>query len=392
MPVVPSSSVDRTLVAGSRPSPGDVALAVGFAAIGVLLAVSLVDGRAAWAAVVLTVAHSGALAWRRHHPEAVLAAMAATAGIAVAAGWPVVVFGPAVLAAVHALGAVRDRERAVPVLAATVAVMAAAVLAGGANPDTVVGNGIAFAVAWWLGDRQRRARLAVEEAERDAERRARRAAADERLRIARELHDVVAHALSVITVQAGTGRVVLDADPETARAALASIEGESRAALADMRRLVAVLRDDGAADGELSPSPGLDDLEALVAATVRSGLPVEVRIDGTRAPLPAGAELAVYRIVQEALTNVRRHASATRAEVRVAWRPDGVEVEVLDDGRAEPAGPAGAAGDAAADNAVGNGLVGMRERAALYGGTFEAGARPGGGFRVAARIPCGDPS
>jgi signal transduction histidine kinase len=253
--------------------------------------------------------------------------------------------------------------------------MAVVVLVGGAGIDTVIGNAVAIGVAWWLGDRWRRT---GERAER-AERLARNAAAAERLRIARELHDVVAHALSVIAVQAGTGRVVLDADVETARAALASIEAESRTALGEMRRLLEVLRDDDAGTAALAPSPGLDDLDTLVAATVRSGLPVEVRIEGERTPMPTGAELAAYRIVQEALTNARKHARASRVEVRVSWLREAVEVEVLDDGDGSAASPA----------AQGNGLIGMRERAALYGGRVEAGERAGGGFRVAAHIPTG---
>ena len=378
------------------PPPGEAALATGFAGIGVLLTVSIVsEGAVAVVAVAvaLTVIHSAALAWRRRSPELVLAVMGATAVVAVAVGWPVVIFGPAVLAGLHGLGATRPRERGLPVLAATVVVMALAVFASDADASTVFGNAIAFGVAWWLGDRQRQAGERVTQAVRDSEERARRAVAGERLRIARELHDVVAHALSVIAVQAGTGRVLLDSDPATARSALASIEGESRAALDEMRRLLEVLRADGdaAAGSEpLAPSPGLDDLESLVAATVRSGLPVEVRIEGERGPLPAGAELAAYRIVQEALTNVRRHAAATRAEVRVAWNPGAIDVEVLDDGGGRSTSGARAGGGAAGLlGGTGHGLVGMRERAALYGGSLEAGELPGGGFRVAAHIPCG---
>jgi signal transduction histidine kinase len=364
------------------PGAGDAALAAGFALIGVLLAVGTVDGRAVWPAVALTVVHSAALAWRRQDPVAVLAVMGATGAVTVLAGWPPVILGPAVLAAVHALGAAREPRSALPVVGAAVVVMAALVSAADADASTVVGNGLAFAVAWFLGDRQRLARTDVARAEAASAERARQAVAEERLRIARELHDVVAHALSVIAVQAGTGRVLIDTDATTARQALASIETESRSALGEMRRLLDVLRDDGdPAAGDLAPSPGLDDLEDLVAATARTGLPVAVRMEGERVPLPVGAELAAYRIVQEALTNVRRHATgATEVQVRVAWVPGAIDVEVLDDGTpVEPVVP-------------GNGLIGMRERASLYGGSVEAAARPDGGFRVAARIPCGDGS
>ena len=303
-----------------RPPAGEIALASGFAALGVAITVGLVDGAVLIPAVGLTTVHSAVLAWRRRYPELVLVAMGVTGLAYVLAGWPSVGLGPALLAGVHGLGVTRERRRAYPVLAATVAVMAAGVTISDAQAPTVIGNAIALTIAWWIGDRQRRIHERAVTAERDSEARARQAVADERLRIARELHDVVAHALSVIAVQAGTGRVVLDSDPATAKAALAGIEGESRAALAEMRRLLEVLRaDDDSGAGPLAPSPGLHDLDTLIAATVRSGLPVDVRIDGEPSPLPAGVDLAAYRIVQEALTNVRRHAAATRAEVHVAW-------------------------------------------------------------------------
>jgi signal transduction histidine kinase len=367
-----------------RPPVGEVALAFAFAALGVAITVEVVDGAALVPAVTLSVAHSAVLVWRRRHPELVLAAMGLTGFAYVLAGWPSVGLGPAVLAGAHGLGVTRDRHRAYPVLAATIAVMASVVTISDAQPETVIANGIAITVAWWLGDRQRRTHEQAVSAERASEARARQAVADERLRIARELHDVVAHALSVIAVQAGTGRVVLDTDPATAEAALRGIEAESRAALAEMRRLLEVLRTDENPDaGPLAPSPGLCDLDALIAATVRSGLLVEVRIEGDPSPLPAGVDLAAYRIVQEALTNVRRHAAATRAEVRVGWMAGAVEVEVLDDGHGSGNGAGGSAG---------HGLVGMRERVSLYGGTLEVGDRAEGGFRVAAHLPSGEVS
>jgi signal transduction histidine kinase len=373
------ASRGMSIVRGRRPPGSDLAIAAAFAALGVTLTTSLVGRRVA-IALVLTIAHSSALAWRRSHPETVLAVMGATAASAVILGWPAVILGPAVLAGVHGLGLGREHTRALPVLAATIGAMGFLVAASGAGLDTVAGNAIALAMAWWIGDRQRQSQERAATAERSSEQRAREAVIDERRRIARELHDVVAHALSVIAVQAGTGRVVLDSDVETARRALRSIEDESRAALGEMRRLLEVMRADEDAAGELlEPSPGVNDLADLVAATIRSGLDVEMRVEGEQAPLPAGAGLAAYRIVQEALTNVRRHASATRAEVRLAWRGGAVDVEVLDDGH----GAAGAAG-----LVPGHGLIGMRERVALYGGTVEAGNRPGGGFRVAATIPC----
>ena len=196
-----------------RPPTGEIALAAGFAALGVAITVGLVEGALLIPAVGLTVAHSAVLAWRRRYPELVLAAMGVTGLAYVLAGWPSVGLGPALLAGVHGLGVTRERRRAYPVLAATVAVMAAGVTLSDAQTPTVVGNAIALSIAWWIGDRQRRIQQRAVTAERDSEARARQAVAEERLRIARELHDVVAHAMSVIAVQAGTGRVVLDTRP-----------------------------------------------------------------------------------------------------------------------------------------------------------------------------------
>jgi signal transduction histidine kinase len=364
--------------AASTPPRGEILVAAGFAAIGASLAVGLLDGAAVAGGLALTVVHSGALAWRRRSPEAVLAVQAATAVATVAAGWPPVILGPALLASAHGLGATRDRDRALGVLAATILVMALVVAVADADIDTVITNAVALGAAWWLGDRQRRTQQLAADAAASADSLARRAVAAERQAIARELHDVVAHALSVIAVQAGTGRVVIESDTATARSALASIEHESRAALDEMRRLLAVLRSDDDDAGPLEPAPGLDDIDALVASTIGSGLPVDVTVEGEPARMPAGADLAAYRIVQEALTNVRRHAGASHVDVRITWCPAGVELEVTDDGR----GGGVAAGG-------GHGLVGMRERAALYGGWVEAGDRPGGGYRVAAHIPAG---
>ncbi|HEX7166375.1 MAG TPA: sensor histidine kinase, partial [Acidimicrobiales bacterium] len=201
------------------------------------------------------------------------------------------------------------------------------------------------------------------------------AVADERLRIARELHDVVAHAMSVIAVQAGTGRFVIRESPDVAAGALAAIETTSRDALQEMRRLLAVLRD-GEPDGELLPAPGLADLSELVAASAAAGVDVEVVTRGDPLPLPAGLDLCAYRIVQEALTNVRKHARATRATVAVSYDETELTVEVRDDGVG-----------AASPPVPGHGLVGMRERVTLYDGSLETGPARPGGFRVFARLP-----
>jgi signal transduction histidine kinase len=241
-----------------------------------------------------------------------------------------------------------------------------------------------MAAAWWLGDGARRRQEAIVAARERAavleaarEELARRAVTEERLRIARELHDVVAHSMSIIAVQSGVGAHVLDSQPEEARKALAAVEATSRQALIEMRRLLGVLRAEAEPRGSLAPAPGLADVEALAAEVARAGVRVEVRIEGAPAELPAGLDLSAYRIVQEALTNVVRHAGPATARVAVGYAADRVTVEVVDDGRG---------GDPGRDHG-GHGIAGMRERAELYGGTLEAGPGPGGGFRVAASLP-----
>lgn len=361
-----------------RPPVGEVALATGFAAVGVSITLGVVGDDRRALAVVLTLIHSGSLIWRRQRPELSLAALGASGLAFRAFGFPTVGLGPAALAGAHGLGASRPRRRAYPLLSAIVVVMAI-VVGANARADTVVTNAVALTVAWWLGDRQRRALERARRAEIDSDDRARRAVAEERLRIARELHDVVAHALSVIAVQAGTGRVVIDDDPATARSALEGIEVESRSALDEMRRLLQVLRAEGDDVRDvLEPNPGVRDLEGLVASTTSAGLPVSLHVEGDARALSAGADLTVFRIVQEALTNIRRHSGATNADVRLVVGRDGVDVEVVDDGHGAASNGAGRAG---------NGIVGMHERVALFGGTLEVGNRSPRGFRVAAHLP-----
>ena len=207
-----------------------------------------------------------------------------------------------------------------------------------------------------------------------AERREREAVVEERQRIARELHDVVAHSISVVVLQTQAVRRRLG--PEHVREAedLRAVEGAAREAMSEMRRLFGVLRADGEA-ASLAPQPGLGELPELLEASRRAGLQVELEEAGEPRPLAPGLDLTAYRIVQEALTNARRHAGARRVLVRLERRPAGLEVLVRDDG----SGPTG--------GAPGHGLIGMRERVALYGGTLEAGAADGGGFRVRAWLP-----
>jgi signal transduction histidine kinase len=215
-------------------------------------------------------------------------------------------------------------------------------------------------------------------AEADREVAARRHVEEERLRIAREMHDVVAHTMAAVNVQMGVAVAAFDARPDMARAALDQAQISSRAALRELRGAISLLRGGGDADGT-RPAPQLCEIEDLAVTTRRAGVAVTVR-DGTVGhDVPAAVQLAAYRIVQEALTNVRKHAHASRATVVISYDPDELGIEVLDDG-------VGTCGNGRLG--AGHGLVGMRERAALYGGTVETGPGPHGGFRVTARIPC----
>jgi signal transduction histidine kinase len=199
---------------------------------------------------------------------------------------------------------------------------------------------------------------------------------EERARIARELHDVIAHSVSVIVVQAGAAEPLVDEDPDRAREALRSIRSTASDALGEMRRLLGILRTTGD-ELVLSPQPSVAQLEPLLAQTRGTGLEVELHIEGEPRALPPGLDLAAYRIVQEALTNTRRHGSASRADVALRYGPSALEVEVVDNGAARTA--AGSNG--------GHGLVGMSERVGLYQGTLDVGARDGGGFAVRAVLP-----
>ncbi|WP_404961975.1 sensor histidine kinase [Streptomyces sp. 147326] len=221
--------------------------------------------------------------------------------------------------------------------------------------------------------RLRREQWARERAERRAAER--RRVDEERLRIARELHDVLAHSISVINVQAGVGLALLDSDPEQARTALTTIKAASKEALGEVRQVLDTLRAPG--EAPRTPAPGLDRLDELVEQAAAAGLTVDVSAEGEARALAPGVDLAAFRILQEALTNVVRHSGARTARIRLGWRPRALELRVEDDGPAT----------GGATDGSGNGLVGMRERASALGGDIEAGPRPDGGFRVIARLP-----
>jgi signal transduction histidine kinase len=340
----------------------------------------------------LVLLHTLPLAGRRRFPGAVLALVVASGLAGAALGLPPFFEGPAILVAVYSVAAYGRRWVSLAGLAVAELGLAALQLTPfefaeieGLAP---VGSMGILAAAWLLGHfaHNYRAYAAgleerTAELERAREELARRAVTEERLRLARELHDVVAHAMSVIAVQSGVGAHVADSRPGEVGKALAAIETTSRAALTELRRLLGVLRQDGDPQASLAPVPGLANLDVLLAEMAEAGLAVRLRVEGAPAPLPAGVDLSAYRIVQEALTNVVKHAGPARARVVVGYRDQDVTVEVTDDGRG--------AVNSASDGRVGtgHGLIGMRERVQVFGGDLQTGPRPGGGFRVAARLP-----
>ncbi len=242
---------------------------------------------------------------------------------------------------------------------------------------------VAWVAGWALRERAERAEAAEERAvraEREREAAARVAVAEERARIARELHDIVAHAVSVMVLQVGAVRHKLPDALAEDRDALRGVERAGRTALTEMRRLLAAMRRDGD-EAELVPQPGLDGLDSLLDEIGRAGLPVELHVDGEPVPLPRGIDLSAYRIVQEGLTNALKHARASDADVTVRYSPDQLEIEVRDNGR----------GSATSDG-LGHGLVGVRERVKIYGGDMTAGRATGGGFVLSTRLPLSDES
>ena len=335
--------------------------------------------------ILLTLAVVIPLAWRRQYPALVLV----VSGVALlaydAAGYRSGLAWLAPLWAVYSYAVHRRRRGAYWPLAVWVAV----ILADLALPQyNTVQSAVVFlgvtAVVWVRGDAVRSGLI---EARREREARARQAVADERARIARELHDVVSQALGVIVMQAGGAGTVPDLSEADAKAVLDTIEQTGRQAFAEMRRLVGVLRDDDES-AALAPQPTVGEIPALVARLESAGLDVDLRVEGEQRPVPAGVGLSAYRIVQEALTNTLKHAGPARAQVRLVWSADRLDVEVSDDGPA-----AGAAVPAQAHpGSGGNGLVGMRERAMLYGGELEAGPVAEGGYRVVAHLPLGGPA
>jgi signal transduction histidine kinase len=375
-----------------RPGPlaQDIALALG------LLVIS---------AVAFSTGREEALGADQNQPPGAIVAvltLLATLPIAVRRRYPVEVFAVTLSAAV-ANDLIGDRFQFAGALVGlyTVATyvgrpksiyaLAAAALGAAATSVGDSGTGMAqfvailavFAASWLLGDniRTRRAYLReledrADRLEREREESIRRAAADEQARIARELHDIITHNVSVMTVQAAAAGDVFDTHPGRVREALDSIESTGREALTELRRLLGRVRPEDAGTN-FAPQPGLARLDALLEQVRAAGLQVDLTVEGTPRELPIGLDLSAYRIVQEALTNILKHAQASKAAVRIRYEPDAIELEVVDDGH----------GPADDDAQRGQGIIGMRERAALVGGALRVGRAPGGGFAVDARIP-----
>jgi signal transduction histidine kinase len=337
----------------------------------------------------LTAAALLSLALRRRLPVPVLAFVAVTNVALTALGYELLL-APALayLVAIYTVAAHRGLATSLPAGVAALAVFV--VEAAGYGFWQLINNTVLFVGIWWLGRSLRLRRAYLDELEARAQRleRAREAdsraaRAEERSRIARELHDVVAHHVSVMTVQAGAARRVLHRDPEAVQDALTTIEQMGRTALGEMRRLVGVLRTEAEpVRSELSPQPGVHDVNRLIDQLRETGLHVQLWIEGESRSLSAGVDLAAFRLVQEALTNTLKHAGPqARAWVRIQYADRQLKVEVEDDGRGLVAG----LGEAGGGN--GHGLLGMRERVALYGGDLRIGPRSGGGFEVRARFP-----
>lgn len=339
-----------------------------------------------WWSTVLAALTAVPIAWRRTRPLASGLVVVAAQVVALAVGvWGLAFAGSSI--AVYSIGAhaggPRRTRTMIAITAMVVGLFVAGWMEGQALADEFVSTAVLLVTVFVVGDNMRRRRQHVdalaeraERAEREQELLAEQRVSDERNRIARELHDVVAHSVSVMVIQAAAARRNLDAAPDRSREALATIEETGRTTMTELRGLLGVLRERDAPGAELAPQPTLDDLKRLVGDD--HGLPIRLRVEGDVHDLPPGVAVTAYRLVQEALTNVRRHAGTVgRVDVGLRRAADRLELDVSDDGR-------GAAADA---SGPGYGLVGMRERVTALGGELEAGPQRGGGWRVAVSLP-----
>lgn len=375
------------------PTAGDLALAGIFLAIDLTVAAlepPQAAGPSPAVTVIVLLAASVPLAWRRSYPVTVLALTFGALLTHEVLGYPEApLFGP--FAAAYSVGAHRSRPVSTVAAGTAIGVYLASRIVNvarfGQPLITLLPNIAVPVLLWVLGATVRRTRdyagQLEEEAvrlERERDEEARRAVEEERARIARELHDVVAHGVSMMVVQAGAARRILPKQPDDATDALRSIEQTGRNALVEMRRLLDLLRTDEEGPGPLEPRPGAEGIADLIRTVGEAGLGVDLVVEGERRDLPPGVGLSVYRIVQESLTNSVRHGRAARARVLVRYGAADVQLEITDDGR-------GGTPPTALSEGRGRGLIGMRERAALLGGDFSAGPAPGGGFAVRARLP-----
>jgi signal transduction histidine kinase len=329
------------------------------------------------------------IAWRRRNPMGILIITGSAITVYSLLGYPESNGYLGVFVAFYTVAAHEPRRRTMIAAAITaggifVSSAASAVL-DSSWTGSLTSAYLSYGLAWLIGDNLRVRRAYTRqledraiEHEREREEKAAQAVTEERARIARELHDVVAHHVSVMVVQAAGARRIADKDPAAARTALEAVEAAGRTALTEMRRMLEVLRAD---DPGMGPQPGLAELDRLIAQVRDVGLPVELKVEGNACCLPAGMDLAAYRIVQEALTNTVKHGGKATARVNVRYGDDYLEIEVTDDGR-------GAAATLLATEASGgHGLIGMKERVALYGGELQTGPILPGGYRVFARMP-----
>ena len=353
---------------------------------GIVVAVSLLAGVLAFSAaylrngvvetsIAVVLVQALFLWWRRSHPVVVLLLVVITDVIGLALSPSREFASPALAFAVYAVS-VYDRTAARMWVAGTaiviiVAAVASLLLGESAISRAVIPAGATSLVAWVIGDYIRSRRQFFAELVARHQQAREQATEEERLRIARELHDVVAHNVSVMAIQAGAARVSGNSSKE----ALQSIETTARDTLAELNHLLGVLRKDS--DAPLSPQPGLDQAETLVKTARDAGLEASLKVTGTPRPLPAALDLSAYRILQEAITNVLKHAHATRVEVTVVYQPDGVVLAVSDNGMGA-ARPAGAS--------TGRGLIGMRERVELFNGELASGSSSLGGYHVRAKL------
>ncbi len=341
-----------------------------------------------WWSTILAALTAAPIAWRRVRPLETGLVVVAAQVVALAAGvWGAAFAGSGIAIysiGAHAAGRARTRVL-IAITAMIVLLFVAGWIDGQALVDEFVSTAVVLVTAFVVGDNMRRRRQHVdalaeraERAEREQELVAEHRVSAERTRIARELHDVVAHSVSVMVIQAAAARRNLDAAPDRARAALTNIEQTGRATMVELRGLLGVLRDHREPSTDLAPQPTLDDLSRLVAAD--HDLPIRLQVDGEVHDLPPGVTLTAYRLLQEALTNVRRHAgSVEHVDVRMRRSCDRLDLAVTDDGR----------GAAADHGTPGYGIVGMRERVSALGGVMEAGPHRGGGWRVAVSLPLG---